>query len=99
MKPWCHRKTGPVEITTLDGRPIYYRQTGGYFGIVDEVCLGERYVHVSPGLLFYNECYRGSTIDNWHGGPTGSLSELLRWLVKAEHPELGCSLWMVPSEP
>jgi hypothetical protein len=89
--PWRHRKSGP--ILNIDG--LYYRtEDNRRDGFVIEICSGERYAHIAPGLLFNHETYRGSYINNWHGGPTGSLTEMIKWLQQAEHPEYGYSLWM-----
>jgi hypothetical protein len=91
-QPWAHRKTAPIEIVRYLGRIVYYRKDGR---LVTELCLGERYAHIAPGWVFHDELYRGSSSDNWHGGPSGSLHDLLKWVLQAERPDLGPSLWMV----
>lgn len=89
LKPWVnmHDQRGVV----LRVGKLYYRKDGR---LVTEVCLGERYAHVAPGLLFNDEQYRGSYTDGWHSGPSGSLTDMVKWIREAEHPEYGCSLWM-----
>lgn len=95
LKPWVHRKKGKFFSQYMPNeRKVYYRYVPNT-RIVEEVCLGERYAHVAPGLLFDYENYRGSLIDNWHGGPTGSLTELLQWVADAERPEYKERLWMI----
>lgn len=103
VKPWGHRKTAPVKYAYLPatlslakrGAFIFYRTDGR---LVTELCLGERYAHVASGLIFSDEQYRGCYIDNWHGGPSGSLSELVRWIAEAEHPEWQWDAWMIDGE-
>lgn len=96
--PWNYRKQGRVRCVDiiLDETHlsrVFYRTIMDH---VEEICLGERYIHPSPGFYFINECYHGSYIDNWHGGiQTYSLLEAANWVAQAEHPEWGYELWMI----
>lgn len=104
FEPWPHRKSGPIftKEHTTSGKILYYRTINNINHhtdqVVSEICLGERYAYLAPGLLFYNETYRGSYINNWHGFPGGSLTEIIRWLLEAEYPEYEYNLWMVKSD-
>jgi hypothetical protein len=88
---WVNRKIGPIRHTKFEDIEIYYRKEDG---VVTELCLGERYAHSSPGLLFEHEHYRGSLINNWHGGPSGSLTDMIRWVSEADQPSFKHILWM-----
>lgn len=79
---WANAKSGPWSSKrTLDGVRIFYRHKGK---IVTEICRGERYAHIAPGLLFDYEQYQGSYANDWHGGPHGSLTDMIEWIEKAE---------------
>lgn len=92
-KPWVHRMAGKIHTveTLYTDITIYYRKSGR---LVTEVCTGDRYAHIGPGLIFMDENYRGSYLDDWHGGPTGSLTDIVRWLENANYLEYGSTLWM-----
>lgn len=98
LKPWANRGKGKI----LTRGPYLYIKNELFYrernGLVTEICLGERYAHIAPGIVFMNEKYKGSYIDNWHGGPSGSLSDMVEWIAEAEHPEYGYSLWMEKEE-
>lgn len=99
FKPWSHRKRHVVYSVPLpNGKTIFYQGAGR--GKIDEpvaICLGERYAHSAPGWVFEDEEWKGSLIDNWHGGPSGSLHDLIVWVSQAEHPTYKHHLWMVSS--
>jgi len=94
-KRWGHATDNPfkvIERTVGRDTPIklFYRIENG---LVTEICRGERYAHVSPGYLFSNEQWRGCYRNDWHGGPSGSLSEIIDWLCESELE--GHDLWMI----
>lgn len=93
MNPWSNRKAEPFEWVEYEGRRLYYRQEGR---LVTEICCGERYAHIDAGLVFRDEQYRGSYIDDWHGGPHGSLTEIVEWLAEAVFD--GPNGWFLPEE-
>lgn len=102
--PWGHRRAGAIYVVQFQSAlarrmgsvKLYHRWApGSDQQLVDEICCGERYAHVAPGLLFSHEHYHGSYLDNWHGGPQSSLTDIIRWLAEAEHPEWGYEMWMI----
>jgi hypothetical protein len=92
-KSWAHRKRGPIHSEYFDEVEVFYRKDGR---LITELCKGERYAHSAPGFIFNDEVYRGCTMDNWHGGPSGSLNELLVWVAGAQLE--GYGLWMIGPE-
>lgn len=94
LKRWglAHLYVG-FQKTQLDhNRVIYVRTDKGW---VKEFCCGERFASISAGFHFNKEVYRGSYSDNWHGGPTGNLTELINWVADADYPEYEYKLWFI----
>lgn len=66
----------------------------GCFGIVSEICLGERYAHMSYGLDSYGILWDGSTTYDWHGYVSmRHLGEALEFVKQAKRPDLKFALW------
>lgn len=61
--------------------------------LVEAICLGERHASTVDGKYFMDSHYMGSYADNWHGGPRGSLEDLVDWVRDAEFPGLHHLLW------
>lgn len=95
---WAHKiKSKNIKQFHFEGSWIYYIEIEGIprpYHIITDLCCGDRYMSLCTGWFSNYDDYRGSTSDNWHGGPQNvSLSDAIEWLAEANHQDKEYTLW------